>query len=127
MNKGEIKTHIHNPYRFIESKRTKQDWNTFLKSQNYPLSWGFRELKLAWAFQGLMGKPISSFTQDHDYIPYVYEPYLTDTDLSLKASLINSENNPMGSYYNSKIKGHWAIVKLDSKYCMLSKDEKVSF
>ncbi len=124
MNKGEVKTHVHNPYRFIECKRTKQDWNTFLKSQNYPLSWGFRELKLAWAFQGLMGKPISSFTQDHDYIPYVYEPYLTDTGLPLKASLINSEKNPMGFYYNSKIKGHWAIVKLGSKNCTLSKQEK---
>lgn len=124
MKKGLIKDHIYNPYRYLENTGNQEAWDSFIKSQGFPSSWGFRELKLAWAFQGLLGKPISHFNLDCDYITYVYEPYLTDFRGSLKDALVNVKKEPFRFRYAPNVSGHWCVTLLDSKYCTLSKHEK---
>ena len=122
MKKSQIRNHINNPYRFFEKKNNR--YGTFSSSQRFHSSGDFRKLKLAWAFQGLLGKQILDGESNAEYVLYHYEPYLTTLDATFQKSLARCSDEHYDFYYDPKIKGHWATVDITSKHCSLSKSEK---
>lgn len=126
MEKNKIKNSNSNPYRFLE--KTKTELRDFLIAQKFPESWNIEQLKLAWAFQGLMNKKITEFDRKNGYAVYAYEPYITqnDSNKSLYEALLDagSDLNLGRFYYDPNVKGHYA--KVNKKLYTILTDKEIT-
>lgn len=124
MKDEEITNHIHNPYRFFEIEKDKKSLQTFLEGQKFPLYWNERELKLAWAFHGILEQPITAFNKNAQYAVYENNPYITEANnTTLIEALKNYDSNFMKPKFITSNKKHFAVVNIEGEQCTLSQKE----
>ena len=66
-----------NPYQFIE--RNGGCLNDYLASQKLDGKWSINQLKLLWAFQGLLQKNLFDYNPKDEFAVYAYEPDITSS------------------------------------------------